>query len=215
MGELGGTQSDEVTALLSSWGGEEGADALRRLMPLVLEELRRLARSHLRREREEHTLQPTALVHEVYLRLAQQRAVSWENRAEFFAFASTLMRRILIDYAKARATAKRGGDLHKVSLDDALGVAAPTVDLLALDEALVRLQSIDPRLVQIIELRYFAGLSHEQVAEALGISRTTVKRSWQAAKLWLYRELHSSDQPDNGHSDQCSAPGTAASSSED
>lgn len=181
-------KTPDVTGLLVDWSRGD-KEALERLMPLVVDELRHLARSHFRREPEGHTLQPTALVNEVYLRLTDQRQVQWESRSQFFAFAATLMRRVLVDHAKARRTAKRGGDVRKVSLQDVIGLAEPEdVDLLALDDALSTLAEIDPRQSRIVELRFFAGLTHEEIAEVLEVSVSTVKREWRTARLWLYRE---------------------------
>jgi RNA polymerase sigma factor (TIGR02999 family) len=180
----------EVTALLLSWSNGD-RDALAGLMPLVYDELRRLALDHLRRERPEHTLQPTALVNEVYLRLVDQRRVSWQTRAQFFGLAAQLMRHVLVDHARSRAAAKRGGLVRKLSLDEAL-VAADEVaaELVALDEALVRLAAIDERKSRVVEMRFFAGLSVEEAAEALGVSDKTVMRDWRIAKMWLHRELN-------------------------
>lgn len=178
----------DVTGLLVDWSRGDD-EALERLMPLVVDELRHLARSHFRREPDGHTLQPTALVNEVYLRLTDQRQVQWDNRSQFFAFAATLMRRVLVDHAKARRTAKRGGHVRKVSLQEVIGLAEPEdVDLLALDDALSTLAEIDPRQSRIVELRFFAGLTHEEIAEVLEVSVSTVKREWRTARLWLYRE---------------------------
>jgi RNA polymerase sigma factor (TIGR02999 family) len=164
-------------------------------MPLVHGELRQLARSYFRHESEGHTLQPTALVNEVYMRLVEQRKVQWDNRAQFFAFAALLMRRILVDHAKARNTAKRGGDVRKLPLDEALTVGGRTLDLdlLALDAALTELADLDPRQARVVELRFFAGLTHEEVADVLAISVTTVKREWQTARLWLFRRITGSE----------------------
>jgi RNA polymerase sigma-70 factor (ECF subfamily) len=184
-----GGQPSEITGLLVDWSRGDTA-ALERLMPLVVDELRHLARSHFRREPDGHTLQPTALVNEVYLRLAGQRQVQWDNRSQFFAFAATLMRRVLVDHAKARRTAKRGGDIRKISLQDVIGLSEPEdVDLLALDDALSALAEIDPRQSRIVELRFFAGLTHEEIADVLGVSVSTVKREWRTARLWLYRQI--------------------------
>jgi len=180
---------NEVTKLLLDWGrGDE--TALQQLIPLVFMDLRRMAGSMFKGESEAHTLQPTALVNEVYVRLLKQK-VQWQNREQFFAVAAMLMRRILVDYAKARQAAKRGSGTAKVPLDEALGIpqAAENVNLEALDEALARLEEIDPRQARVVEQRFFMGLSHEEIAEVLGISVTTVKREWKTAKLWLFREL--------------------------
>ncbi|HMB54169.1 MAG TPA: sigma-70 family RNA polymerase sigma factor [Thermoanaerobaculia bacterium] len=184
----------EITALLAEWSDGD-QEALERLMPLVFEELRQLARSQFRREPDGHTLQPTALVHEVYMRLAGQRKVEWQNRSQFFAFAALLMRRILVDHAKARFTAKRGGGATVLPLNEALARPgdddgeATSVDLLALDQALEALAEVDPRQARIVELRFFAGLTHEEIAELLGISVTTVKRDWKTARFFLFRVM--------------------------
>ena len=183
------SSSGEITELLAEWS-QGDPDALERLMPLVFEDLRQLARKHFRREPEGHTLQPTALVHEVYVRLVGQRKVEWQNRAQFFAFAAMLMRRILVDHAKARRTAKRGGKVQKLPLDETLVAAAGTdVDLVALDQALTALEAIDPRQARVVELRYFVGLTQEEVADVLDISVSTVKREWNTARLWLLQRL--------------------------
>jgi len=177
------------TELLVAWGqGERGA--FDRLMPLVNGELRRLARRHMAREAPGHTLQATALVNEAYIRLVEVHQVQWQNRAHFFAMAGRMMRRILVDSARARGSRKRGDGARRVSLDEALlvcGSADP--DLMALDDALTRLEAIHPRKVQVVELRYFAGLTLDETAEALQVSTDTVKRDWRFAKLWLLREL--------------------------
>lgn len=179
----------EVTALLLSWSNGDG-DALARLMPLVYDELRRLALDRLRRERPDHTLQPTALVNEVYLSLVDQPRVSWQTRAQFFGLAAQLMRHILVDHARARAAAKRGGPARKLSLDEArLAPEEVAAELVALDEALVRLAAVDERKSRVVEMRFFAGLSVEETAEALGVSDKTVMRDWRVAKMWLHREL--------------------------
>lgn len=179
----------EVTALLHAWGRGEAA-ALERLVPLIFEDLRRMARRHLRGEREGHTLEPTALVHELYLKLMDQRAANWQNREQFFAVASRIMGRVLLDYAKARQTVKRGKEIVKVPLEEAFAVGhGEDVDLVELQEALGRLAELDPRQHRIVELKFFYGFEHEEIAELLGISATTSKREWQKAKLWLLREL--------------------------
>jgi len=185
------TTPGEVTRILQAWGrGDQ--QAVDRLMPLVYGELRRLARHYLRRERPDHTLQPTALVHEAYLRLVDQRGVTWQNRAHFFGVAAQAMRRILVDHARRHHAAKRGGPAFKVWLDDVVIAAKErSDDLLALDDALNRLAAMDPRQGQIVELRLFSGLTVEETAEALGISPATVKREWTSAKAWLTRELRS------------------------
>lgn len=177
-----------VTQLLLEWrrGNQRALD---QLMPLVYDELRRLAQHYMRSERTDHTLQATALVNEAYLRLVDSD-VSWQDRAHFFAVAARLMRRILVDHAKAHRRSKRGSGAAKVSLDEALDVAVePTADVIELDETLQRLAKFDPRKSQIIELHFFGGLSNEEVAEALGISRATVQRELKLAKAWLNHEM--------------------------
>jgi RNA polymerase sigma factor (TIGR02999 family) len=179
----------DVTQLLNHFRHGDGA-ALAALVPLVEKELRRLAGGFLRRERPNHTLQPTALVNEAYIRLADQRHTDWKNRAQFFGIAASLMRRILVDYARKRGYAKRGGGAHQVTLDDAV-LAAPARggELIALDEALERLAAHDARMHRVVELRYFGGASVEETAEVLSVSPITVKRDWQVAKAWLHREM--------------------------
>jgi RNA polymerase sigma factor (TIGR02999 family) len=186
----------EVTALLADWSDGD-SDALERLIPLVVDELRRLAGGLFRRESEAHTLQPTALVNEVYMRLADQRRVSWDNRSQFFAFAALLMRRVLVDHAKARKAAKRGGGAAKIPLSEELALGEVVdLDILALDQALASLAQFDPRQARVVELRFFAGLSHEEIAELLDVSLSTVKRDWRTARLWLYREMSRDLPPD-------------------
>ncbi|MGE3513175.1 MAG: sigma-70 family RNA polymerase sigma factor [Vicinamibacterales bacterium] len=183
------------TALLLAWGRGE-ADAFNKLVPLVHAELRRLAVRYMSRERPGHTLQTTALVHEAYLRLIEINQVSWQNRAHFFAMSARVMRRILVDSARARNNDKRGGGIPKVSFDNALRVASVVnPDLVALDEALNELEACHPRQGQVVELRYFGGLSVEETADALHVSPDTVKRDWRFAKLWLLRALNG-EQPD-------------------
>lgn len=160
------------------------------LIPAVYEELRRLARIYLSRESASHTLQPTALVHEAYLRLMKQTNLDWRNHAQFFGIAAQMMRRILVDHAKTRHREKRGGVAVRLSLDEAIGLSDEGAsDLIALDEALAGLAKIDSRKCQVIELRYFGGMSVEETAEVLGVSPNTVMRDWNMAKAWLYREL--------------------------
>jgi RNA polymerase sigma factor (TIGR02999 family) len=179
----------DVTALLQAWSAGD-ASARDVLMPLVYQELRRQAAGRLRREGRGQTLQPTALVHEVYLRLVDQRRALWQNRAQFFAVASQMMRRILVDRARAHKMAKRSGQWTRVTLDEAVKVTRPVdVDLLDLDAALTRLAQFDPRQSQIAEHRFFGGLSLEEAAEVVGVSRATVERDWQAARAWLFKEL--------------------------
>lgn len=181
--------TQNVTNLLRAWG-EGDSDARDRLLPLVYAELRRRAAAHLRRERPGHTLQPTALVHEAYLRLVNQDRAAWKNRAQFFGVAACVMRRILVDHARAAKMAKRSGRLFNVTLHEHhAAVAAPGVDVLALDEALTRLAAFDKRKSAVAELRFFSGLSIEETAHVLGISVATVEREWQAARAWLYAAL--------------------------
>jgi len=179
----------EVTQWLIAWSQGDRA-ALDKLMPLVYDELHRLAHRYMSRERPGHTLQTTALVNEVYLRLVDQKSVNWQNRAHFFAIAAQVMRQVLVDYARRRRYRKRGGQAVKVSLDEAAIVSQEHgVDLVALDEALTSLAAIDPRKSQIVELRFFGGLSVEETAEVLKVSPRTVMREWSLARAWLYREL--------------------------
>jgi RNA polymerase sigma factor (TIGR02999 family) len=181
--------SDEVTQLLGQLSGGNRA-AVDELLPLVYKELKRIAGSQMSHERPGHTLQATALVHEAYLKLVDQRDVNWRNRAHFFGVAAQAMRRIMLDYAKARGRGKRGGGIHKTSLDEAMAVSEDRAgELLDIDEALTRLEQIDARQGRIVELRFFCGLSVEETAEAMGISSPTVKREWAMAKAWLHREL--------------------------
>jgi RNA polymerase sigma-70 factor (ECF subfamily) len=183
------SESQEVTMLLSALtNGEDGAAS--KLIPVVYDELRRLAGSYMRRERVDHTLQATALVNEAYLKLIEQRAVNWQSRAHFFGVAAQLMRRILIDYARGHTREKRGGELKKVSLDEVILFSEQQADeLLAVDDSLNLLEKMDPRQARVVELRFFAGLSVEEAAEALGVSPKTVKRDWSVAKAWLYADL--------------------------
>ena len=181
--------SPEVTRLLSRWGRGD-KEALDALTPLVYDELRRLAKIYLRRERADHTLEGTALVHEAYLRLIDQRQTEWRSRNQFFALAAELIRRILVDHARARVAAKRGGGNVKLSLDEALAPSDEKgLDLVALDDALRALAKTDGQQSRIVELRYFGGLSIEETADVLGISPATVKRDWTMAKAFLKREM--------------------------
>lgn len=185
----------DVTELLLAWNDGE-AGALERLMPLVYDELRRQAAAAMWRERPGHTLQPTALVHEAYLRLVEQRRTAWRNRAQFFGVAAQLMRRLLVDRARARRTAKRSGGWSRVTLDPAVAaVPAFEVEVLDLDAALSRLASFDPRKSRIAELRFFGGLTLQETAEVVGVSMATVERDWQVARAWLFDALRG--QPDH------------------
>jgi RNA polymerase sigma factor (TIGR02999 family) len=183
----------DVTALLLSWSGGEAA-AADRLIPVVYEELHRQAARAMRREGHSHTLQATALVHEAYLRLVDQQRVQWRNRGHFFGIAAEVMRRVLVDHARARDAAKRGGGAQRLTLGDALGVPSDgaDADVLALHEALERLALLDPDQARLVELRYFGGLNIEESAEALGVSPATVEREWAVARAWLRRELMTS-----------------------
>jgi RNA polymerase sigma factor (TIGR02999 family) len=187
--------SDGVTELLRAWSAGD-ASARDALMPLVYQELRRRAAVHLRRERRGHTLQPTALVNEVYLRLVDQDRAQWQNRAQFLAVVSQLMRRLLVDRARARRMAKRSGRWARVALDERAAAAPPIdVDVLDLDAALTRLARVDPRKTRIAELRFFGGLSLHEAADAVGVSMATAERDWQAARAWLFKELRAGDDP--------------------
>lgn len=191
--EVAAAERSPVTELLLAWGqGDESA--LDRLMPMVHEELHRLARREMRGERTGHTLQTTALVNEAYLRLIDARRVHWHDRAHFFALSARLMRRILVDHARSRQYLKRGGGAKQITLDDALVVAeARSADLIALDDALQALAAVDPRKSQVIEMRYFGGLTVDETAEALSISPETVTRDWRFGKVWLLRKLRGHD----------------------
>ncbi len=183
-------EASEITQLLREWSDGK-PEALDNLLPLVYDELHRQAARYLRKERPGHTLQTTALINEAYLKLIDRRDVDWESRTHFFAVAAQAMRRILVDYAKAKHREKRGGDNIKLSLEEAMLVAAKeeSVDLIGLDEALNKLAERDWQQARIVELRYFSGLTLEETAEALHVSRATVASDWSMAKLWLYREL--------------------------
>lgn len=185
------SRPEDVTELLQRWS--EGDDAaLAELMPVVYTECRRIAARQMRAERDEHTLSPTALVSELYLRLVDQRSATWQNRAQFFATAARLMRRVLVDHARSRGAEKRGGSRVLVSLDMARETPQPSpiADVVAIDEALERLAESDPEQARIVELRYFAGLTVEETATVLERSPRTIKREWQMARAWLFRELH-------------------------
>lgn len=181
--------NQDVTLLLSALTrGDE--DAASKLIPVVYDELRRLAGSYMRRERVDHTLQATALVHEAYMKLVEQRSVNWQSRAHFFGVAAQLMRRILIDHARGHSRQKRGGEQQKVSLDEALIFSEQqAAELLAVDDSLNQLAKTDPRQAKVVEMRFFGGLSVEEAAEVLGVSPKTVKRDWSVAKAWLYADL--------------------------
>jgi RNA polymerase sigma factor (TIGR02999 family) len=187
----------EITQLLLAWS-EGDLRVLDKLVPLVYAELHRLAQHYMRRESAGHILQTTALVNEAYLRLIDQRQVRWQNRAQFFGISAQLMRRILVDMARARAYQKHGGQVRQVSLDDALVVSQERdVDLVALDDALIAMAAIDSRKARVVELRFFGGLSVEETAEILKISTDTVTRDWITAKGWLYRELSRESSDDS------------------
>jgi len=180
---------EDVTRMLIDWSGGD-RDAAARLMPLVYEELRRLARQYLQRERPDHTLQATGLVHEAYLRMVDQTASTWQNRAHFLGVAAQVMRRILVDYARSHRAEKRGGNWDKIAFDDAFAPSDERgIDLIALDDALKDLLALDPRQSQIVELRFFGGLTNEEVGEVLQVSPRTVKREWRMAKAWLHRAI--------------------------
>ncbi len=186
---------EPITQLLAKWasGDQEAAE---QVLPRVYEELRRIAARQLRQERDAHTLQATAIVHEAYLRLVGQAGLEWPSRAHFFAFAAHLIRRILVDYARIRNRAKRGGEFEKVTLLEAADLALEkSPDLVALDEALSGLEKVDPRKATVVELKFFAGLTLEEIAVELGISTETVSREWRRARAWLYNAL----QPGTAH----------------
>jgi RNA polymerase sigma factor (TIGR02999 family) len=182
-------QPGDVTQLLIAWNdGDESA--LEKLVPLVYGELRRLARHHMRRERADHTLQTTALINEAYLELVDIRNVHWQNRAHFFALCARLMRRILVDFARSRHYAKRGGGAQPICLDQSVAVSPEhSPDLVAVDEALQSLAKMDSRKAKVVELRFFGGLTVEETAEVLKVSPETVRRDWRLAKVWLLREI--------------------------
>jgi RNA polymerase sigma factor (TIGR02999 family) len=186
---VGQTSTNEITKLLRGWQGGDRA-ALDSLVPVVYKELRRLAHCELRKERPNHTLQSTALVHEVYFRLVGQNLPQWESRAHFFAIAAQLMRQILVDYARRRCASKRGSGVCMLTLDDAVALRQrKDVDVVAVDDALNTLAELDSRQSRVVELRFFAGLSLEEISEVLGIATATVQRDWTAARAWLYREI--------------------------
>ncbi len=183
------TADSEITELLLAWRNGE-PEALDRLAPLVLDELRKIATSRLRSERDDHTLQPTALVNEVFIQLIDKQRVHWKNRVHFFAVAAKMMRHILVDHARSLGTQKRGGGVLTISIEDAHKLGRERgIDLIALDLALDKLELMDKRQAQVVEMRFFAGLEVKEVAAELSISATQVKRDWRTAKLWLIREL--------------------------
>lgn len=183
-------QDPDVTDLLHAWSRGEHT-ALDRLIPMVFDELHRMASFYLQREARGHTLQPTALINEVYLRMFGEKTQGWENRKQFFGFSAKLMRHVLVDHARARRATKRGGEAVSVPFEEAMGIGLATnVDVIALDLALQRLAEIAPRQVEVVQLRYFVGLTVPEVADVLELSPATVKREWQAAKFWLHRALH-------------------------
>lgn len=190
------TRSREgITQLLERWSAGD-QEALDQLMPLVYDELHRLAGAYLRRERHEHTLQPTALVNEAYLKLIDQHSIRWQNRAQFYGVAAQLMRRILVDHARVRYAAKRGGDRYQVTLENIGGFGSqPDADLLALHDVLNRLTKMDPEQGRLVELRFFGGLTIEETAEVMHVSHATVEREWKIAKAWLKRELTKTAHP--------------------
>jgi len=182
-------RTPSITVLLDRWGRGD-REALEELLPIVYDELRRLAAGYLRRESPDSTLQPTALVHEVYLRLVYQRRIEFHNRSHFFGAAAQIIRRVLVDRAREKQAAKRGGNADRVALDDALAVSVPVdIDMIALDTALSDLSGFDAQKAKVVELRYFVGLSIPETAEILGLSPTTIKREWSIARAWLYERL--------------------------
>lgn len=185
-------QSPEITELLIRLEGGDDPRVVDQLFPLVYDELRRIARAQMRRERPDHTLRATALVNEAYLKLVDQTRVAWQNRAHFFAIAARAMRRILVDYARTRSREKRGGGWERVTLEGVESDAGSELDeLLELDEALTRLGEVDPRQAQVVEMRFFAGVSMEEIAKVLNVSAATVDRDWRSARAWLSVELRS------------------------
>ena len=190
-------QQKDITQILADLAGGD-KEALDKLLPLVYDELRRLAARYLRRERADHTLQATALVHEAYLRLVDQNEVRWQNRAHFFGVAAQMMRRILVDHARALRTTKRGSGRVKLALDDVVEMAdEQATDMIALDEALTALEAFDPQKSRIVELRFFGGLSIEETAEVMGLGTATVIRQWRTAKAWLYQAV-TGDEKESG-----------------
>lgn len=189
MREASPEPADAVTQLLAQWGGGD-AQAMEELLPMVYEELRKLARGYLRKERPGHTLESGALVHEAYVRLIGQREVRWQNRSHFYGIAAQAMRRLLVDHARRHRFQKRGGGVRAVTLDDALGLGVERdLDVLELDDALKRLAETDPEKSRLVELRFFGGLSHPEIAEVMGVSLSTVERQWRLARARLYQAL--------------------------
>jgi RNA polymerase sigma factor (TIGR02999 family) len=182
------SSAKDVTRLLVDWGKGDQA-ALDELLPLVYDELRRLAGRYMRRESQDHTLQASALVNEAFLRLVDQKRVKWQNRAHFFGVAAQIMRRILVDHARNRLRAKRGGGAKVVSLADTAGVSTEIAEVIALDDALKNLTAIDERKSRIVEMKFFGGLTNEEVAEVLNVTTRTVEREWRKAKAWLHRAI--------------------------
>ena len=185
---MGASSPGQVTELLRAWSDGD-QQALAQLTPLVEAELRRLARVYMGRERRGHTLQPTALVNEAFLRLADARGLRWQDRAHFLGISARLMRRVLVDHARAHGCQKRGGGAQRVTLDQALPSPKPSLDIVALDRALEALAAVDERKSRVVELRFFGGLTVEETAEVLHLSNDTIKRDWRLARLWLLREL--------------------------
>jgi RNA polymerase sigma-70 factor (ECF subfamily) len=181
----------DVTRLLINWGNGDQA-ALDELIPLVYDELRRLAGRYMRRESQDHTLQTSALVNEAYMRLVDQKSVQWQNRAQFFGVAAQLMRRILVDHARTRSRAKRGGGIQMVLLTDQSVMSNEAAEVVALDEALRNLAEMDPRKSQIVEMKFFGGLTNDEVAEVLKVTSRTIEREWRKAKAWLHRAISKS-----------------------
>ena len=185
---MAATSPKEVTQLLIAWSNGDHA-ALDQLIPLVYDELRRLARGYMRREKQGHTLQTSALIHEAYLRLVDQKNVQLQNRAQFFGFASHLMRRILVDHARSRSRIKRGGGAQMVSLAEQAVISNDVAEVIAVDDALKNLAEMDPRKAQIVEMKFFGGLTNEEIAEVLRVTTRTVEREWRKAKAWLHRAI--------------------------
>jgi RNA polymerase sigma factor (TIGR02999 family) len=192
-GDADSRSSEEITRLLRAWSDGD-QDAFGKLAPVIYTELHHLAQHYMRRERPDHTLQPTALVHEAYIRLADFQRLHWKNRVHFYAISSQVMRRVLVDFARARDRHKRGGGCKRLSLEDCLNLGEQhDASLIALDDALTALASSDRRKSQVVEMKFFGGLSTEEIAEALHVSPETVQRDWRLAKLWLLRELRSKE----------------------